>query len=254
MRCDEVRRFVDLYIDSEFDERERVLFAEHLCECAACRLETSSLASFRTALRHKLKPQKMPAEIRGRLAALALTQADVADKRSRLTLPAAIAASMLLAVAASALYLQFVHSPSDELSRIVEQSVAAHEASLPPEVQGSDDRSRGFLADQVGTDPSPPLREDDSTRLVGARLTHIGPSKAILFRYLHRGHNVSVVRLPRSIDLASLPRVNPRDSRVLFNGDRNGHSVTLYERPGHTDTVVADLPAPEVLKLIPASL
>lgn len=254
MRCEEIRRFAHLYIDGEFDEREKTLFNEHLSECSSCRREVAELLEFRNALREKLASQKAPLEVRNRLTSVVLAAADEYDSKSRLALSAAIVASMLLIIAASAIYLHFAQSPSDDLANIVEQSVAAHEASLPPELNGIDEKTQGFLAQQVGTDPSPPFREDETTHLVGARLTHIGPSKAILFRYVHRGRRVSVVRLPRPLDLASLPRADTRRTRVIYKGARNGHSITLYERPGHTDTVVADLPAPEMLKLIPVNL
>ena len=36
MRCQDARRLLDLYIDSELDARESLEVAEHLERCAAC--------------------------------------------------------------------------------------------------------------------------------------------------------------------------------------------------------------------------
>ena len=37
MKCEEVRRSIDLYLDGEFGPQEKALIEQHLAECPACR-------------------------------------------------------------------------------------------------------------------------------------------------------------------------------------------------------------------------
>jgi len=262
VRCDEARRFAHLYIDGEFDERERALFEEHLADCTSCRAEVNSRIAFQKAVQKKLTPARMPAQARERVLANVQLQAQRANGRFKTAVAVAAAAAAVLGITATVLYSGFWSKP-DALSRIVEESVAAHEASLPPEVEGNSESIRGYLEKQVElaenteVDPDPPLKENERTRLIGVRLTRIGKDKALLYRYLHKGRDISVVRLPRHVkQFAHLPRpaTGIQKARVLYNGAQNGHSVTLFESPGYTNAVVGDIPQPELLKLIPASL
>ncbi len=254
MKCEEVKRFAHAFIDGEFDAGERVLIEDHLTECEECRRDLHALAIFRKALVRKLGPPRLGAESRERITQRVRDELHRAHRRLHFTVPAAAAASLLVVLSALFLY-QSLQAP-DEIAAIVDESIAAHEASLPPEIEGSNEAIQGYLAKHEEVVPEPPLKESEATRLVGVRLTRIGKSKALLYRYLHDGRNISVVQLPRRLAPDDeLPRPVPRDqARVIYTGARNGHNVTTFESPGYTNTVVGDIPDTEMLKLVPASL
>jgi hypothetical protein len=259
VKCEEIRRFVHPYIDHEFDERERALFDEHLAECPDCRQEIQAQMVFQAALRKKLGETRMPDDVRERMAGL-VQRAARERPRSRFLFPAAAAASLGLVAAGVLVYATMTGGPDRELTRMVDESIATHEASLPPEVDGNGSAISGFASKMGFTaegswDTAPPLKEDERTRLVGVRLARIGNHKALHYLYRHSGRDISVLRLPRAMappEAAGGPQL--QQAKVLFNGAQNGHSVTLYETPGYTQAVVGDIPQPDLVKLIPASL
>lgn len=262
MKCDETRRVADFYLDAEFEERERVQVEAHLAECPDCRELFRARQAFSEALRRKLNPPRIPAEARERLAAsvaAALRPRSIFPWGLLSPVPLAAAATLLVVLVTGGIFL-LQPKGDDNLAPLVDEAIATHEASLPPEVVGSAEQIRGFLAKQGETEAAPPLKEDGTTRLMGARLVRVGNHPAIHYRYLHRGRDVSVVQLPNRVAHTlrkvgdALPRADVQQARVLLNEARDGHSVTLYESPGFTNTVVGDVPQNELLKLIPASL
>lgn len=254
MKCDEIRRFAHLYVDREFDEGERVLFEQHLSDCPDCREEVNGLMVFQQALRRRLGKHRMPGEARNRVIESAFGQSKTEKVRWKFYLPAA-AAAMLAIVVASALFYDGFAPSGEDVDRLMTESIAAHEASLPPEVAGDNDQIKGYLAEHAEGSVQPPLSENEQTRLVGVRLTRIGNNRALLYRYQHRGRDISVVQLPSRLKAGNLPRPKGlQAAKVLYSGPRDGHSVTLYESPGYTNAVVGDIPQNDLLKLVPASL
>jgi len=255
VKCDEIRKFADLYIDGEFDDREAALFEEHLASCESCHQEVNALLAFQEALRRKLGPPKMPAAARQRVIDAVFVEAPAANRWS-MSLPAVVAASVaMLLIGAMGVYRFW--PAQDDVSHIVAESVAVHEVGLPLDFEGDGDKVKGFVAEKTDVPSAPPLVENKNTRLMGIRFARVGNSKAIVYKYLHNGRPISVVQLPRqAAEAAYQPGggVGADALRVLYNGDRNGHSVTLYESPGFTNAVVGDISAPEMRKLIPTSL
>ena len=254
MKCEEIMRFASLYLDGEFDDSERALFEQHLSECSSCKEDVNGLLVFQTAFRKRAGQIRMPEETRARMTALVHERAGASARRNRFILAASAAAAIVLVVGGILLYQPW--AATDPLARLVDESIAAHEASLPPEVQGDGETIRGYLARHDEGPVEPPLQEDDKTQLVGVRLTRFGKDRAILYRYLHQGRDISVLQVPRRLSHAdALPRPSQREtSRVVYRGARNGHNVTTFESPRYTNTVVGDIPEPDMLRLVPASL
>ena len=257
MRCEDIKRFASLYIDGEFDELEGARFEDHLEHCEACRDMIQSTRVFQQALVERLNPPQMPRAVRERILEAVELEFSAAPRPWIWKVPMAAAASIVLAVG---IYAAFPgvgeNAEAEEVETLVEESVAVHEAALPPEVEGNEDAVRGFLAEKAHLDLRPPIAENDSTRLLGVRLTRIGKSRAVLYHYLHNNRSVSVVQVPRR-HLESLRgnrQLIPASTRVLYDGARRGYNITLFEGSGSTNTVVSDMPSRELRKLIPASL
>jgi anti-sigma factor RsiW len=68
IECGEFRKFIDPYIDGEFDDTERAMFDAHLAICPECRRYFDQRAWLQNAVKPVLKrPCRMPQEARGRL-------------------------------------------------------------------------------------------------------------------------------------------------------------------------------------------
>lgn len=254
MKCEEVRRFADLYIDGEFDERESALFQDHLASCEQCRVEVNALMAFQEALRRKIGPARMPSEVKERIVAAAFQQARSESSRQWVTWPARVAVTLAVLLVATVGLYNVLPSQQDDVVRFVEESVAEHEAGLPLDMAGDEKGVEGYVARTADSGKlSLPLKEDDSTKLLGVRVTRIGKTRAILYRYLHKGREISVVRWPR-INAEPAPEGSSEFARVVYEGDRDGHPVRLLESPGYSTTVVGDIPKRDLIRLIPASL
>lgn len=255
MKCDEAKRFAHLYVDGEFDERESARVEEHLSGCEACRIEVQSLRDFKQTFVARMNPPTMPADSRERILAAMHAPTTQTSTVRRWILPAAVAVSIVAALAVAKSVQTPTESGDRRLTDLVEESVAAHEAELPLEAEGSEDEIRGFVAKAVHLDAPPPLMESGDTRLLGVRLTHVGPSPAVLYKYKHLNRSLSVLRVPRTKNLADMDLVKkPSPVHFLFDGAQKGYTVTAFESPEFTHTVVSDIPTTEVRKLIPASL
>jgi len=253
VKCEEVRGFTDLYIDGEFDQREAALFQEHLNECEGCRQVVLARQSFVQALRQKLGPPRMPSDASERVRVAVMRTVRARSGARSFALPVAVAASALVLVVAAAGWLRNI-APSGEVAEILDESVAVHEAGMPLALEtAAVDKIMEFVSSQMDGDKSaPPLTEDDSTRLQGVGLARIGTSKALLFKYLHNGQVVSVVRMQR--DQVPADALHPPSKafvREVYRGARHGHVVTLYQSPYYTTTVVGDLPERDLVRLVP---
>ena len=256
MRCQEIQGFADLYLDGEFDERESAAFEEHVGSCEACRNVVRARRAFLAAFRQKLAAARMPADLKEQLTRQVHAAVKARHGARSLALPMAVAASALVLVLGAAGYLRFLTPPGD-VSDMMDESVAVHEASLPLTLEwAAVEKVRDFVKEHMdGDDAALPLPEDGGTRLQGVALARIGSSKAVLFKYLHNGRAVSVVRMPRSplpIDRARTSKAFP--IREVYRGARHGHAVSVYEDPVYRTAVVADVPENDMGSLVPQSL
>ncbi|GEM_PF-5930099 len=251
MRCDEIRRFSDLYIDGEFEEREKALFEAHLQSCEACRAQVGAWLAFRNAIRKKMAEQPaMPDDVRTRLMA-GIGKAKSSTQHNAWKRVAFAVASMAMVVALGYMVSQSRPEPALEVESLIAESVANHEASLPPEVEGTMASMMPVLSKWMDNPPLPPLREDQLTRLEGARLTRVGNKQAILYRYNHRGHIMTVLQVPHAFrNLAAAEGKPIQPPKLVYDGAREGLNISLYEGHGHTTTVVSDTPRPQI-QLVP---
>lgn len=255
MRCDEIRRFSDLYIDGEFEEREKALFEAHLQECDKCREEVAAWFSFRRAIRQKMAEQPaVPDDVRQRLLT-SVHKAQRAQERTVWRRVAGAVGGLALVVSLGYMVSQTRPDSSPEMESLIAESVANHEASLPPEVEGNVANILPALNRWMENPPMPPLREDKQTHLQGVRLTRVGKKPAILYRYLHQGRSISVLQVPHPTP-ATMKSIRPQKvdaPKLVYDGARDGLNVSLYETTDYTTSVVSDAPQPQI-QFAPASL
>lgn len=250
MDCREFQQYIYLYLDGEFGEKESLGMEEHMRACIACRRQVSSELQFLRVVKESLSGEQMPQKRKLRVEGAARAALHPAMEMSTfwrigIMVPGAAAAALLLFVV-----LKGYQSgePSDEL--FIRESLAAHESSLPSEVEGNEEQIVSYLRDRAGFLPSVPLRHDD-LRLVGARVDRVGSIPAVVYRYDYTGRPVSVVQYdPGGMAVDKIPAWT-NSQRDLVK--RAGYGVSLFKSGGHLNALVGDLPDKELLKVTPVS-
>ena len=95
MRCEEVRRILDLYIDGELGPKEKVLVEGHLEECDVCRGYARDLYRTKVLISDAYREIKAPFSLRLRVR----NAVKVHSVRSRMKLAWAVAVFALILVA-----------------------------------------------------------------------------------------------------------------------------------------------------------
>ena len=67
MQCDEVRPWLDAYIDGELAEAERVHLRDHLADCPECGPEASALERLRDSIQQSAPTYRAPEALRSQI-------------------------------------------------------------------------------------------------------------------------------------------------------------------------------------------
>jgi len=282
MKCAEVSKFVYVYLDGEFEPRELAEFEQHVRGCPGCRDLLHFERSFHALLRSRIERPTAPAHLRARI--VAALDAEVARdslgaRLLRLPLPVklvpAVAAAALAALvlwpageltvsggvvpaaltAGAALVAppaMAAASSDRRLDDLMSQTVAVHENSQPPEVEGDRSQIEAFAAAQAPFRARPPFRDSPGLRLVGARQARYDGQPAVLYTYQYHGKRVSVLQFAEAATSGS---EGPRFRRAVFTDRRGPYNLVLLRdrEDGLTNSLVSDVDERDLLELIPAS-
>ena len=138
MKCEEVHRLLDIYLDGELDFTQRPELEQHLAVCSACRSLIEEHREFRTFFTANLATYEAPARLKAKVRA-ALRQ-EQAKKRFSLFLQPWIYATAIVVVAAFAALNILFPGAENQLSQ---QAVLLHSNSLSTE----------HLVDVASSDP-----------------------------------------------------------------------------------------------------
>ena len=174
------------YLDDELAAEERHELEAHLTECASCRAMLERERADRSMIRRALAAPAAPDLLRAKLSR-ALDAEDKAEQKqirrkwSSFVLPGS---AMLAAAAAIAVFVG-VQMPSSEtkVATVAEDAIKTTSRPLPLEVQGA---STGpWLQQHFASDIAPPQIEDNTSKLLGARLlpNSINGHDAALMKY-----------------------------------------------------------------------
>jgi len=250
MDCREIERFLDHYLDGEFASGDAAALEEHLHLCPGCRRLALAELHLREGLRRQLNPPPaLSPALRDRLVSAALSRVPRGVRWRDLFRPVILAPAGAALTAALLLTL-WVAWPSDrEFDRFIDHSILAHESALPAEVEGDEAAITRYVRERARFDARPPL-DSAEARLVGARLTNLGAAPAVQYRYLVEGHPISVLQVPISV---ADSRARGLEAAVRFVGDRGRLGVSVFEDGGLQNAAVGDLPARDLVRLVPAS-
>jgi len=249
MDCKDIERFLDHYLDGEFSEGDAAALEEHLRSCPACRGLAMAEVNLRRGLQQQLNPAPaLPAARRERLVDGALSR--VGDRSWRdlfrpvILIPAS--AGLTLALMAA---IWIAWPSSGAYDHFIDDSVMAHESELPSEVVGDEETITSYVKEKARFDARPPLRSEKA-RLIGARLTRVGSTPAVQYRYLVGGREVTVVQTPAPL---TDERARGLKAAVRFVGDRGRLGVGVFEDRGLQNAAIGDMPGKDLIRLVPAS-
>jgi anti-sigma factor RsiW len=255
--CADFRKFIDPYLDDEFDVRERAEFDAHLAICGECRQHYEQRAWLHGSLRPVLqRPTQMSAEAQARLTAR-LRGASRPDRARRMARKLVIPVPALAAAGAVAMLVMPLtgFKPTVMVDEAVEQHCSAYPVEVPsPEVSEVDAWFEGKLPFRMRA----PRFEDERVNLLGGRISRVGGGKdgpksrpAAYLVYSLGAHKLSVL----VFDSHDLPA--PDDTSAELMGgqqvrvhDSDGYRVALYRRGPLTYAVTSDLPRPQMVSLL----
>lgn len=238
MDCETLVRYLDLYLDGELALEERAEVEAHLKDCPGCHESAASEVRFRTSLRQALLSARAPASLREQVARRLRQESAAGNARY---LPSLLAAAAVLMIAVMGYGVVSMTSvPADP----VQDAVEVHRLSSDSEVFGSRDQVLGFLRTHAPFPFRVPIPDGEDARLVGARVTRLGASPAVVYLYDVAGRRVTI---------AQYPAPGPDGDRGVRLDRRAGYVVATYGDQGLTQTVVSDLPDREVRRFLPAS-
>lgn len=247
MNCQDMEKFIHVYLDREFDEDDRADFERHLADCASCRRLAAFEQRFKQQLRTSLAPPYLRLDEREALRQRIRSTLEGAQPRpaSRpawlwALIPAAGAAALLVGLA----LLQ---------TERIEAPIRVPEAS-PPGPSQVDGRSpqavREFYRGRLDFPVDPPRFSDRRTALLGARLGKVEAREAAHLLYGRGDQRFSVlVFLPDERTFLGKAPHRIGDTRVFWATER-GRPVATFSHRGLGYSITGDLPAAELDRLV----
>ncbi|MFH2005965.1 MAG: anti-sigma factor [bacterium] len=272
MQCQDMEKFIHVYLDREFAEEDRADYERHLAGCERCR----GLARFEQRFKQQLKtslarPRLRLDERESVRRRVMQTLADApplpADRRAwrwalRLA-PAAAAAGLLVAIVLQ----QHSGRPS-----VVSRAILIDGMDRPPEVKTRDpSKVRAWYQEKIGLAAPPPQFSDGRTALVGGRIDQVNAKQAAHLIYDRGDRKISVMMFRGNVPYQGmvLRRIGSKNVYFSHGGSRNvaafhhhgvGYMITGVLPRQDLDGLVRDVlyqgarfPEPPAVKTIPVS-
>ena len=245
MDCFDVKKFVYVYLDDEFDARERGEFEQHMRDCETCRRIVHREQRFHNFIQKHTPRIQAPAtlysSLRQKLSAPEGNRTFLGNFAFRLV-PATAILSLIL----------FLFCPTlSGFSPFVDSAVELHNQNLPMDVWGDANAIVAFLDKNVRFDFKLPLKESNNIKLIGARVSSIANKQAILYYYDYLGKKVTVAQIKddnRALGLTSTPD-SPNENHIRFIYQK-GYHIAVFKRNALTNSVIGDLTRNDLINLI----
>lgn len=249
MNCQEVQKFVHVYVDGEFGDDERREFELHLQQCGDCRAVVRFEERFKAAVQSRIPKLKAPERL------LHAVREDLDKEPEPATSAGAwrYVAIPAAAMAAAAL-LVFILWPTGQTpeSDALEVGVAHHERTLPMEVQGPDEQAVAqWYRDKVAVPVRPPVFRSQGVSLTGGRLVDFNrvPAAYLVYRNGNR-KKVSVhIFDPKRLPRGGLVRRRVA-GKIVYFGKVNGHNVAVFKYRGVGYAITADVSRVDLQRMV----
>ena len=242
MDCRQAALSADPFVDGELAPVERAAVAAHLLGCPSCRAAVEERRELAAALRAEAPYRRAPDGLAGRIGAALDAEPPAAGALSRRWRPAALAASILAAMAVSSLATLHLAAPLPG-DALIDDMVAGHVRSLMADhltdVASSDQHTvKPWFNGRLNL--SPPVKDLTTAGfpLVGGRLDYVAGKPAAALVYRHRQHVINLFVAPEAARLAAGPRT----------AQRQGYTVLHWDEAGLGYWAVSDLAADDLAR------
>jgi anti-sigma factor RsiW len=229
MSCEEVREFLDAYIDRELDVVGTLQFERHLTECASCRAISEQYQDLDGAVRAKIPyfeaPEELEKKIRAQLSPAGRRQDRTVRGEWFLRWRGWAAAASLAALLIVGVVIGNVARRPSAAQIFTDQVVASHIRSLMAnhltDVISSDQHTvKPWFSGKL--DFAPVVKDLSSVGfpLVGGRLDYIDNRPVAALVYRHRQHTINLFLWPSS-DSDSGPRATTIKGYNVVHGTRS---------------------------------
>ena len=245
MDCKEVDKFLQVYVDGELDDEDRVLVEEHLRSCPRCRAMADYEQRFIKSIKARFPREEAPAELRSRLVHA------MAQVPERKPLSRRLVWGSVPAAAALALVITFTWTVTSGFSPLVDDAIQQHSTEPPVEVNSSDTSAvENWFRKKVDFNVALPRFPRAKINLVGARLSHLAERQAALVRYKSRGRHFSLFVLTDTGDKLTGKQCRRVKSREFCLTEQKGYTVVLWRSRGLVYSLVGDWSPSEMMKVL----
>lgn len=245
--CQEVRKFIEVYLDGEFDEADRNEVEAHLMKCCSCRSHAAYEHRFREAVRARVPKSQISEELNNRLIM-------ATDKYfSSWTWSKRLAWGSVPAVAAVALVISFTWTVTSGFSPLVEAAVERHSSDPTVEVNSSDtDVVESWFKSKVHFHVALPHSPPRQLALIGGRLSQLVDRQAALVRYRNGLHDYSLfVFTDPGGDIDGINCHKIRAGNLCLS-EKSGYTVAVWRSHGLAYSMVGESPPNEMLAVVEA--
>ncbi len=247
MDCAEVQKYLQVFLDGEFDEAERLDVEAHLAGCPTCRQQAELERRFRESVRSRLVAPAAPEALRARVRAAMAAEPEAGRLRRGLLWGSLPAAAALLLV------LSFTWTVTSGFSPLLREAVERHSSEPPVEVRSADaDEVESWFQRKVDFRVSLPRFLRGDLDLVGARLSHLAARQAALVRYQHGRQSFSLFVLsdPGPGEDIGSKRCQRLRQREICLSELQGYTVVAWRTRGLLYSLVGDAPPADMLQVL----
>lgn len=252
MRCQDTQKFLQPYLDGEFDSGEKGALEAHLSGCGACQRVANSELSFRKAMRESLATPSLPNGFRDKIVR-ALDETDAQARPSWAKRTAPFAGIFAAAAAAAFFFGSHVLWPAQSESGLVKDAVRVHQRNLPSEVSG--DKVDSLFAGRMDVPVHPPRHlQGIDANMSGARFSRLMGRDSAQVEYNTPDHRLSLhIFAAKKVDTRGARR-HRVGGRVFFVGQARGYNVVYTQKNQVGYVFTSDIKAGRLMKAIAAAM
>ncbi len=254
MNCQDMEKFIHVYLDREFAEEDRADFERHLAECERCRQLARFEQRFKQQLKTGLARPHLRLDERESLRLRLMSTLDNAPPlpaRSSMTrwalrvVPAAAAAVLVFT-----LILQ-ERSPTGRHAASLLKALTLPRSAVQPKVKSQDPVAvRDWYRNKLDFRIDPPKFRDGHTSLVGARLGQAYAQQAAHLIYQRDGRRVNVMMFRPSAGTFQDLQRRQIGGKTVYYGQHQGQNVAAFFHQGVAYSIASDLPRGQLDRLV----
>ncbi len=279
MRCEQVQKYIDAYMDGELEATPAVELEQHLDGCAPCSDALATARMVKGAVREHVAAERAPAALRERIAA-ALDDAAATEGEGgiwqvrRSMMGFAAAAAVLLGVIGTYVYSGYPGSPGPALDRaslasfpteIFSDVVDRHVRQLPTEIEtDAPEKAASWFRGKVDFRVGSVQFDQPNVRFVGGRVSNVGAHRAAELYYSVGDSRLTLVVFQPSPSVRSALRedgdVSTWGGRRERVGERTvtyrtvrGYTVPVFQHGDVAYAFTGDLDRAQLLRLAAAA-